>query len=98
MSEILTAFHTHFAEALGRVSSVFQTIPGIDTGHDGCEIVLMSKDRAWMMSAFPILEDGHHGECRVNLSPRVGPDAFGTWIKVSVKYDKAGQVVEARLR
>lgn len=96
MSTILTAFHTHFAQALGRVSAVFQTIPGIDTGHDGCEIVLVSKDQQWMMSAFPILDDGHAGEVKVGIAPKAG-EGWGQWVQLTVKYDPQGQVVEARV-
>jgi hypothetical protein len=94
MSTILEVFTHEFARDLGKISALFQTIPRIDTGNDGCDITLVSADGKWMCSAFPIFDDGHDGELKLSICAKEGA-GWGRWTQLNVRFSKQGEVVSA---
>lgn len=85
-------FRTHFAKHIGAISGVFRATPGIDTGHDGCDIWLYSPDGLWVVSAQPELDKGHLGVWRISMAPRKG-DGWGQWETFKVSFDTNNDLV-----
>lgn len=85
------AFRAYFARHIGAISAVLRAIPGIDTGHDGCDLWLHSHNGLWVVSAQPELNMGHNGVWRISMAHK--QDAgWGPWSTFSAYFNARGEL------